>query len=431
MPRVQALLREFIVAGNASAAEANPLNILGQHLNGDEAMALGAAFVAANKSSSFRVRKVGMVDAYPWPIGVRLSALSAPAGAAGEGAADAPAAKAWSKRSSLFRAYNPLESVKRVSFAAERDLRAVLFYEATPKEGAAPLPEGTPRQLAVYNVTGVEAVLVQLAAQYNTTAPNSTAATPSASEDASASATASGSPTPAPVAMMDPATGGVISGPPKVHVSFELDANGVARLLRAEATIDEEYVVYVTPTPVPTPSAASTSASASASGSGSASASDAASASPSDSAAATSASASSSKAADASASSTASADASASGSASPSPSVSPIAKLMKRTLRFPLTVVVDTAGSLAVQPMSTADKAAAFVTVRRLAKADEEKRAREGAKNSLEAYIYATREKLGHSDVEEGLPTVTTPDQREAMSEGLMGAEDWLYDEGA
>jgi hypoxia up-regulated 1 len=31
---------------------------LSVHLNGDEAMAFGAAFIAANSSSSFKVRKV-------------------------------------------------------------------------------------------------------------------------------------------------------------------------------------------------------------------------------------------------------------------------------------------------------------------------------------------------------------------------------------
>lgn len=33
---------------------------LGNHLNGDEAMSLGAAFRAANISTAFRVRKVGL-----------------------------------------------------------------------------------------------------------------------------------------------------------------------------------------------------------------------------------------------------------------------------------------------------------------------------------------------------------------------------------
>ena len=48
---------------------------LGVHLNGDESMALGASFLAANRSKAFSVRKVGMVDTFPFAIGVRLAEL--------------------------------------------------------------------------------------------------------------------------------------------------------------------------------------------------------------------------------------------------------------------------------------------------------------------------------------------------------------------
>ena len=48
---------------------------LGVHLNGDESMALGASFLAANRSKAFNVRKVGMVDKFPFAIGVRLAEL--------------------------------------------------------------------------------------------------------------------------------------------------------------------------------------------------------------------------------------------------------------------------------------------------------------------------------------------------------------------
>lgn len=38
-------------------------------------MALGASFLAANRSKAFNVRKVGMVDKFPFAIGVRLAEL--------------------------------------------------------------------------------------------------------------------------------------------------------------------------------------------------------------------------------------------------------------------------------------------------------------------------------------------------------------------
>jgi hypothetical protein len=81
-----------------------------------------------------------MTDAYPWPVGVRLMHLN-PDEVAGAAATEDSAAsegnssaKAWHKRSSLFRAYSAYNSSKRISFAVDKELRAVLFYEATPSE---------------------------------------------------------------------------------------------------------------------------------------------------------------------------------------------------------------------------------------------------------------------------------------------------------
>jgi len=54
MPLVQATLKAALAGRGVAGADVP----LGVHLNGDEAMALGAAFLAANRSSSFRVRKV-------------------------------------------------------------------------------------------------------------------------------------------------------------------------------------------------------------------------------------------------------------------------------------------------------------------------------------------------------------------------------------
>jgi hypothetical protein len=166
-------------------------------MNGDESFALGAAFVAANRSKSFRPRTVAMIDAHPFAIGVRLAHLdAAPAAAAAAGDADAAApGKPWSKRSSLFKVYNALDSVKRISFSAARDLRATLFYE-NATAGSPALPAGTARVLALYNVTGLDALMA-----------NATVAA---------------------------------RGVPKVHISFVLDHNGIATVLRAEATQEEE-----------------------------------------------------------------------------------------------------------------------------------------------------------------------------------------------
>lgn len=66
MPKVKKLLEEYFKPSKLE---------LGQHLNGDEAMALGAAFRAANLSTAFRVRKVGMSDTSSFGVSVNLETL--------------------------------------------------------------------------------------------------------------------------------------------------------------------------------------------------------------------------------------------------------------------------------------------------------------------------------------------------------------------
>jgi len=46
------------------------------NLNGDESIALGSTIVAANISSSFRVRQFGMADMIPNPIGIRIASIT-------------------------------------------------------------------------------------------------------------------------------------------------------------------------------------------------------------------------------------------------------------------------------------------------------------------------------------------------------------------
>ena len=72
VPKVQALLKEFFGAGGSNSSGGARV---GTHMNGDECFALGAVFVAANRSTSLKVRKVGMVDMHPfanwcaaWPL---------------------------------------------------------------------------------------------------------------------------------------------------------------------------------------------------------------------------------------------------------------------------------------------------------------------------------------------------------------------------
>merc|ERR1719161_2987346 len=59
IPKVQTLLSEHILKSRPEGAV--PLN-LSQHVNGEEAMATGAAFFGANSSTSFRVKRIFFTD---------------------------------------------------------------------------------------------------------------------------------------------------------------------------------------------------------------------------------------------------------------------------------------------------------------------------------------------------------------------------------
>jgi hypoxia up-regulated 1 len=408
MPRVQSLLKEHVAKFAPPAGTVNSTGpSVGVHLNGDEAMALGAAFAAANRSAAFRVRKVGMIDAFPFPIGVRVSHMNAAAAMAaataaategaveidgfvaeGEDAAATPATtgkagKLWSKRSALFRPYNALDSVKRISFTADKDLRALLYYETVTGATSPSLPEGTARVLGVYNISGIETL------------------------------------------MMDPKNAAL--GPPKIHISFELDINGVARVLKAEATQEEEVMVPIPEEPKAkaTPSVNATVVNGT--NSTATEGEESATASPS-------AEASASASPEASAEGAAAAE----GDAAVTPAA-PKMKAVKRTHKHALTLALDlSATGLPVRTMNAVEKGAATARLRKLKAVDEAKRAVEGAKNALEGFIYATRERMEQAasadedaeSAEAGWSKVTNETGRESMSAAMAAQEEWLLEDG-
>ena len=63
IPMVGKILREFF----------DPIEV-GAHINGDEAMAFGAALRAANLSIAFRVKQLHLYDGFPEPVKVVVSA---------------------------------------------------------------------------------------------------------------------------------------------------------------------------------------------------------------------------------------------------------------------------------------------------------------------------------------------------------------------
>ena len=125
VPKVQQILSEFF--GEKRSKE-KPTLELGLHLNGDEAFALGAAFHGANVSTSFRVRKVGMVDTSPFSIGVELKS------------------DAWQKNASLFKrgAAKYGGKAKTIAFQHDADLTCELLYE-----------DESGGSITLYNITGI------------------------------------------------------------------------------------------------------------------------------------------------------------------------------------------------------------------------------------------------------------------------------------
>ena len=93
VPAVQAKLEEMM----------HPV-ILGQHLNGDEAMVFGAAFIAANSSSSFRVRKVVFTETSENEYAMTVTPKNSEELLAGT----------WPRSQTIFARGNKINSVKAV-----------------------------------------------------------------------------------------------------------------------------------------------------------------------------------------------------------------------------------------------------------------------------------------------------------------------------
>jgi len=134
VPKVQQLLSDYFEQGTGRKVH------LGQHLNGEEASALGAALVGANSSSSFRVKKIFFSDVSSHAYAVQVVS------AAGE-----------KNLTTLYPVGATLGSKKKLSFSLEEDFQIKLFEDGV--------------LLSEFAITGLEDVLKGKWSEYNLTGP--------------------------------------------------------------------------------------------------------------------------------------------------------------------------------------------------------------------------------------------------------------------
>ena len=154
-------------------------DLVGLHMNADESMALGASFVAANLSTAFRVRHIGVTDIYPWEVAVALSD---------------DGDEAWSKEATIFKEGSKMGIKKTIAFTHDKDVHCELDYA-----DAESLPAGTEAALGRYDVSGVADFAKEMEEK------------------------------------------GL--GKPKVSLQFELSNSGIVGLVKAEAAVEETYTV--------------------------------------------------------------------------------------------------------------------------------------------------------------------------------------------
>ncbi|XP_015082431.1 heat shock 70 kDa protein 17 [Solanum pennellii] len=112
--------------------------------------------------------------------------------------------------------------------------------------------------------------------------------------------------------------------------------------------------------------------------------------------------------------------------ANDSSTISPVTekKLKKRTFRVPLKIDEKTAGPGA--PLSKESFSEAKSKLEALDEKDEERRRTAELKNSLEGYIYDTRDKLESGD----FVTISTSQERQSFIQKLDEVQEWLYTDG-
>merc|ERR1719483_646959 len=133
VPKIQEMLVDYL--------DGKPLK---RDLNTDEASALGAAFIAANESTTFRVRQIGFVDRGVFGVSATINNFED--FEAGEDLENAE----FRKSAEIFASGTNFKKRKAVHFKHDKELFVSVSY--TPGDG---LPAGTRPHIDQYNVSGI------------------------------------------------------------------------------------------------------------------------------------------------------------------------------------------------------------------------------------------------------------------------------------
>jgi hypoxia up-regulated 1 len=360
---------------------------LRQNLDGDEAVAMGAVFRAANHSTTFQVRKFGLVDKTLYPVSVHLTDLpqSAEDGEASLGEEHEP----LNRKADVFTRYHKLGKKKTVTLSLDHDFQVDIEY--TEPEG---LPANTPSTIGRFTVTGLEATLED--EKYAELLADQT---------------------------------------PRVALSFVLDDSGVLSLAKAEASLEEEVQVLVVPEPPKKEKKkkkAKTTTEETPSEEGAAAAEEGA--------AAAEEGAAEEGAAEEVENATPEADTTEDAAAEPvadeaategaesadetAVEAEPQYETKIKTHKIPLKIsaVENFAGG--VRNMNRGEKDEGFSMLANFLKRDKMKLELAAAKNDLESLVYKVR-----AAIYDELEPVSTDEEREAVRTILLEAEDWLFDQ--
>lgn len=144
VPRVQTILKE--------AMDDKELNV---HLNGDEAMSFGSAFIASNSSSSFKVRKVYLTQHPQYDIRVKMTPYDpAAADLKKQAAVDSGEAEderiVYEKETVLYKRSDYLGQKKTIHLAYDVGMKIV---------ATALHPDGTEEELMVFGLTDIDKIM--------------------------------------------------------------------------------------------------------------------------------------------------------------------------------------------------------------------------------------------------------------------------------